>query len=68
MKFEPMTPEEAEAVERLRVAFNGIPTGFRISRDEDWSNGSCVTRLQVSKPVRPHLWRLVAIIDAPTIA
>ena len=67
MKFAAMTPAETEAVDRLRVAFNGIPEGFRVSRDEDWTDGSCITRLRVSRPSGPHRWTLVAVIESPSL-
>lgn len=62
-----MTPSEAGAVERLREAFNGMPTGFRVHREEDWTGGQCVDRLQVYKPAGPFHWKLVATIEAAAL-
>jgi hypothetical protein len=54
-----MTPEEQQAVQRLREAVLGLPPGFRLRVEECWDAQGCAMRLSTYKPSGPIRWKRV---------
>ena len=67
MKLAPMTPEETESVEMLRTSLAALPPGFRVDREEGWTEEGCTVRFRISKPAGPLHWKLVAIVGGESL-